>query len=392
MAFCIIYPGLGINQDRDILKYPTFEVNKNEQILKPQSSISTNQTAISLLLGSRYRLARHLVLLVVLLLFLYSAKETTNNSGGFKYGKLLCIYFGFIAMIYTNMYLLVPMFFFKGKYLRYFVLLAATVYFVLLMISFLLGHYFGVTNLSAGNPSHRYEQMGLYTGSVICIAIILVTTTFKLFGRWISDQEKIAEMNTLTLNLELDGLRNQINPHFLFNMLNNVKALIRIDPEKASAVIMKLSEFLRYQLYDNRGSTASLQSELDFLFNLVELEKIRRDNLNISILVNIGPELIREMNLPPNLFTNFVENAIKYSVDISGKGEEIKIWLSLHNRILRFNCTNTRGPDIWNTDDTSSGLGLSNTRRRLELLYPENHFLEITSTASTYAVDLKIPI
>lgn len=355
--------------------------------MKQKPDITTNQIAISLLIGRRYRLERHLLLLVTLLLFLYSAIETTPNTGAFRYGKLLCIYFGFIAMFYINMYMLVPLFFFKGRYLLYFTLLALTVYLVLLTISFFLGHYFQ----GVGTP-HKQEQLGLYTGSVVCIAIILVTTTFKLFGRWIIDREKMSEMNTLALNLELDGLRNQINPHFLFNMLNNVKALIRIDPEKASEVIMKLSEFLRYQLYDNRGSTASLQSELDFLFNLAELEKIRRDNLTISILVDIGPELIGEIILPPNLFTNFIENAIKYSVDVSGKQEEIKICLSLQDRILHFNCINTRVPDIWNTRTTSSGLGLSNTKRRLELLYSGTHFLKIDSTPNAYSVDLKIPI
>lgn len=331
-----------------------------------------------------------MVLLVALLLFLYSTGAIRTDTGAVDYGRLLCTYGGFIAMLYTNMYLLVPLFFFRERYLLYFALLAATVYLVLSIISFLLDRYFTGEPPNGVSPGH--EQLGLYTGGVVCIAIILVSTTFKLFGRWIADREEMAEMNNLALNLELDGLRNQINPHFLFNMLNNVKALIRIDPEKASAVIMKLSEFLRYQLYDNRGSTASLQSELDFLFNLVELEKIRRDNLTISILVDIGPELIGEIILPPNLFTNFVENAIKYSVDIRGEREEIKIWLSLREGVLRFNCTNTRGPDIWNADSSSSGLGLSNTKRRLELLYPESHVLEITSVDTKYSVDLKIPI
>jgi sensor histidine kinase YesM len=360
--------------------------------LKQQADIITSQTAISLLIGRRYRFARHLVLLVVFLIFLYSAIDTRPDAGSFRYGKLLCIYFGFIVMFYANMYLLVPMFFFKGKYLRYFAMLATTVYLVLVVISFILDNYLRETHLSPYTISNEHQQLGLYTGGVICIAIILVTTTFKLFARWITDREKMAEINNLALNLELDSLRNQINPHFLFNMLNNVKALIRIDPELATNVIMKLSEFLRYQLYDNKGTSASLQSELDFLFNLVELEKIRRDNLNIKILVDIIPHRIAEISLPPNLFTNFVENAIKYSVDISGNLEEIKIWLSLKDQILRFNCTNTRGPDIWNADNSDGGLGLSNTKRRLELLYPGNHFLEIHSTATAYIVDLKIPI
>ncbi len=354
--------------------------------MRQQADITTNQTAISVLIGSRFRLARHLMLLVAFLLFLYSAIDTRSDEGTFKYGKLLYIYFSFITMFYINMYLLVPLFFFRGKYLLYFSLLALTVYLVLLLLSVILDHY-----LIEIQPSPD-QQLGLYTGGVICISIIMVTTAFKLFARWITDREKMAEINNLALNMELDGLRNQINPHFLFNMLNNVKALIRIDPEKASNVIMKLSEFLRYQLYENRGETAALRSELDFLFNLVELEKIRRDNLIISVLVDLGPEQISEINLPPNLFTNFVENAIKYSVDVSGKQEEINISLSIEGEFLRFTCTNTKGQDIWSNEDNSGGLGLSNIRRRLTLLFPGNHLLEITSLATAYTIDLKIPI
>jgi LytS/YehU family sensor histidine kinase len=101
--------------------------------------------------------------------------------------------------------------------------------------------------------------------------------------RWTKDNARMAELSNITLNMELNELRNQINPHFLFNMLNNVKALIRTDPEKATTVIMKLSEFLRYQLYENTEEKTSLVTELNFLSNFLNLEKIRRDNLSISI-------------------------------------------------------------------------------------------------------------
>ncbi len=360
--------------------------------MKHESDITSNQRAIALLIGPRYRFFRHLILLLALLLFLYSSGATRGGSAEIRAGRLMSIYIGFIIMLYTNMYLLVPLFFFRGKYLHYFGMLAATVYLVLLLISLVLDNYFLRTTSNADCILEDEEQLGLYTGGLICIAIILVTTAFKLFGRWIADREKMAEMNNIALKLELDGLRNQINPHFLFNMLNNVKALIRIDPEKASSVIMKLSEFLRYQLYDNKGPAGSLQSELDFLFNLVELEKIRRDNLEISILVDIASEDICRINLPPNLFTNFVENAIKYSVDLSGNPEKIWISLSVQAHMLNFSCSNTKGPDIWNDDLNRGGLGLSNTKRRLELLYPGSHALECNSSEDLYNVDLKIPI
>jgi sensor histidine kinase YesM len=360
--------------------------------LNQQTDIIENEWLMSLMICKRYRILRHAVLLITFFAFLYSAMGTPDNGKPIGYGHLLSIYFGFIAMFYINMYVLVPLLFFRGRYFLYLFLLAVTVFCVLNIVSFVLDNYVRSPGAQLEGHQEAHEALGLYTGSVICIAIILVTTTFKLFGRWIQDREKISELNTLTLNMELDGLRNQINPHFLFNMLNNVKALIRIDPEKATTVIMKLSEFLRYQLYENGEAKTSLQGELNFLNNLAELEKIRRDHLMINISIDIKPEVIRSISLPPNLFTNFLENAIKYSVDVNGNEEQIDINLSLQGQILRFKCSNSKGSDIWAAGPKNSGLGLSNINRRLELLYKEGFVLDISSTETTYIVDLAIPI
>jgi LytS/YehU family sensor histidine kinase len=232
----------------------------------------------------------------------------------------------------------------------------------------------------------------LYAGTGVSIAIILVTTMMKLFGQWIKDKERITELNNLTLRMELNELRNQINPHFLFNMLNNVKALIRIDPEKATIVIMKLSDILRYQLYENGEAKTSLQSELDFLSNLAELEKIRRDKLSITLDAAIPPGRLKNIFLPPNLFTTFLENAIKYSVDMTEEQEYIRINISVNDGNLYFTCLNSKGPDIWPADRKNSGLGLANIKRRLELLYKDDFMLKISSTNETYFVDLMIPL
>jgi two-component system, LytTR family, sensor kinase len=202
----------------------------------------------------------------------------------------------------------------------------------------------------------------------------------------------MAELWKITLNMELNGLRNQINPHFLFNMLNNVKALIRTDPEKATTVIMKLSEFLRYQLYENSEEKTSLVAELNFLSNFLNLEKIRRDNLSI----NIDTPEARTMTtvfLPPNLFTTFVENAVKHSVDISSQEAWVKISIAINDGNLHFICSNSKGAVApVPTDNKNSGLGLANIKRRLELLYAGKHSLEIKSTENEYTVNLTIPV
>ena len=346
-----------------------------------------------MLIGKRFRLLRHVTFLIALLLLFISTKQIPQYPGAFKYAHVIFIYPGFVAMFYLNMYVLVPSLFFKARYFLYLFLLTVTVVSILMLITWFLDKYLPLSrnyhNMPAGDHD---DDIGLYTGSVISIALILLSTTFKLFGRWIKDREQIAELNNLTLTMELNELRNQINPHFLFNMLNNVKALIRIDPEKATIVIMKLSEFLRYQLYENGEAKTTLQSELDFLSNLAELEKIRRDKLSIILEAMIPPERLKNIFLPPNLFTTFLENAIKYSVDMTEEPEYIRICISVNEGNLYFNCVNSKGSDIWPVDSKNSGLGLANIKRRLELLYQDDFMLKISSTPEAYSVDLTVPL
>jgi sensor histidine kinase YesM len=351
-----------------------------------------NEKAISLLTGERFRLLRHIVFLIALLLLFVSTKQIPDYPGAFKYAHVTFIYLSFVTMFYLNMYVLVPLFFFKARYFLYLFLLTVTVVGILMLIPCFLDKYLPLSRSYHNTPAAYHNDIGLYPGSVIAIALILMTTTFKLFGRWIKDKEQITELNNLTLTMELKELRNQINPHFLFNMLNNVKALIRIDPEKATTVIMKLSEFLRYQLYENGETKTSLQSELGFLSNLAELEKIRRDKLSITLEAAIPHEHLKNIFLPPNLFTTFLENAIKYSVDMTDEPEYIRMDISVNEGNLYFNCRNSKGPDIWPANRKDSGLGLANIKRRLQLLYQDDFMLKISSTDEAYIVDLTIPL
>ncbi|SEO78042.1 GHKL domain-containing protein [Mucilaginibacter sp. OK283] len=349
-----------------------------------------NDQAINVLINTRYRLLRHIIFLLGLFFFIYSSDWSKEYGEAYRYFRLFDVYFGFVAMTYLNMYVLVPIFFFKGRYFIYMILLILMVFSTLVLVSYLLDAYFEASGIAKSLSDS--DNIGLYAGTGVSIAIILVTTMMKLFGQWIKDKERITELNNLTLRMELNELRNQINPHFLFNMLNNVKALIRIDPEKATTVIMKLSEFLRYQLYENGEAKTSLLSELDFLSNLAELENIRRDKLSVTMEAAIPQGRLKNIFLPPNLFTTFLENAIKYSVDMTEEQEYIRINISVNDGNLYFKCRNSKGPDIWPADRKNSGLGLANIKRRLELLYKDDFMLKISSTDEEYFVDLIIPL
>lgn len=285
------------------------------------------------------------------------------------------------------MYLLVPRFFFRTYYILYIVLLITMGFLGLHAISYVMS-FFAEYQIDEYNE----KRGGVYEGLMMCISIILVTTTVKLLQKWIRDSMKIVELNSLTLNMELNELRNQINPHFLFNMLNNVKALIRTDPEKATVVIMKLSEFLRYQLYENNEERTMLTSEIDFLSNFLNLEKIRRENFEVTIESQNDKRILNSTFIPPNLFTTFVENAVKHSVDISGKESYVKVNIEIKDKNLHFECRNSQNSEFPVPETNYSGLGLANIKRRLELLYKNTFTLDINSTNNEYIVNLIIPV
>ena len=309
----------------------------------------------------------------------------------YKYYRLFSVYIALMTMFYINMYILIPRFFFKGRYILYLVVLLILVMVCLALISNLLNSYFTPERL-VPHQYQTYNERSYYEGTIILAPIILVTTMIKLFQRWTRDNQRIAELKNITLTMELNELRNQINPHFLFNMLNGIKALVRKDSEKATIVILKLSEFLRYQLYENNDEKILLRSEINFLTNFLDLEKLRRDNLSTDISSETTPRIINSIFLPPNLFTTFVENAVKHSVTISGVESYIRIKIEINEGKLYFHCVNSKDPDYRPSSEKHSGLGLANIKRRLELLYADNYVLEITSEENKYTIKLTVPI
>lgn len=349
-----------------------------------------NKQIINFLSEDRFRFLRHAGFLFGLFMLFFYSDFSNQFSGIYKSYRLICIFTVFVVMFYVNMYVLVPLFFFKARYMLYLILLIGLVLAGLALTGYILGII----------EPHRIHMMyevhnrtrSFYEGAMITAPIILLTTTVKLLQRWIQDNERISALKELTLHMELNELKNQINPHFLFNMLNNVKALIRTNPEKASIVILKLSEFLRYQLYENNEQKTALTSEVSFISNFLNLEKIRRDNFSFHIHNQTDEPFFRSVFIPPNLFTTFVENAVKHSVDISGDEAYINIQLAIQNDRLHFSCTNSKSNDEIVADQNHSGLGLINIKRRLELLYQQEYSLDLKSDDHEYSINLIIPV
>jgi sensor histidine kinase YesM len=352
---------------------------------------SKNQKIINFLVDKKFRFLRHILFLFGFLLIVYNSTFSLSYDGVYRYYAIFLLFVIFVAKVYINIYFLVPQFFFKGYYILYLLLLTILVFLGINIIGETLKHFF---------ESHRIvhaEQIrdkirGYYEAFLVVAPIIMMTTTLKLFQKWVEDNRQILELKNLTFLMEINELKNQINPHFLFNMLNNVKALIRKDPEIATVVIMKLSEFLRYQLYENNEEKTSVSSEIKFLSNFLDLEKIRQENLNVSIDSGVDSRILNSTYIPPNLFTTFVENAIKHSVNVQGDPTFVHVDISIKEKQLYFICRNSVDPNYIVSDKKFAGLGLPNIKRRLELLYGKMCTLDINFTNTEYTVSLIIPI
>ncbi|RZK13205.1 MAG: GHKL domain-containing protein [Flavobacterium sp.] len=348
-------------------------------------------TAVShFIVEDRYRLARHLFFLTGVLILLAFSIWTRDIPGPHKYYQLSAVYTSMIMMSYANIYILVPGLFFRGHYIGYFILLFLLVFAFLLSISSLIRHI--PSGMVLVRPADTYPT-GFYDALMTLIPIILVTTMIKLFQRWTSDNAEINELKDTTAAIEMDILRNQLSPHFLFNMLNGIKATMRTDTEKAERMIFKLSDFLRYQLYENTADKTFFRSELDFLSNLIDLEKTRRENFTTSITTAIPREEMNSLLIPPNLFTVFVENAVKHSVSVAQEASYISVHFEkIQNRLCITFCNSKDAVYSNRINKKPGGIGLANIGRRLELLYGNDYQLRTIADENTHTVKLDIPI
>ena len=206
-----------------------------------------------------------------------------------------------------------------------------------------------------------------------------------LLRHWILYNQRVDELQSATLHSELRFLKNQINPHFLFNMLNNANVLIRKNPVEASQVLFKLEDLLRYQMNDNFREHVPLRSDIRFLNDYLNLEKIRRDHFDYSITEEGEIDAIQ---LPALLFIPFVENAVKHNFD-SEHPSYVHLFFKIDNDRLEFRCENSK-PAVAIAKSRVGGIGLTNIRRRLELLYPGRYLLEVAETENQYTVTLKL--
>ena len=214
--------------------------------------------------------------------------------------------------------------------------------------------------------------------------------SYQHHGFWkcmdtLKEREELETLEKTRLEQQLEYLKYQINPHFFMNTLNNIHALVDVNPEQAKMSILKLSKLMRYMLYDSNNGSVTLEKELAFLRNYVELMKMRyseKVHIDVQIPTDESSRLV-----PPLLFISFVENAFKHGVSYV-KDSRIKISVEPGEDSVKFYCGNTKAGTL---NEQPGGIGLENSRKRLDLIYRTDYTLTVADSEDTYEVTLIIP-
>jgi LytS/YehU family sensor histidine kinase len=198
-------------------------------------------------------------------------------------------------------------------------------------------------------------------------------------------RQQLRDEKAKNTEAELAWLKNQINPHFLFNTLNNISSLTQIDPDAAQDAIAQLSDLLRYAMYETNKKTVPIQGEVEFMRNYISLMKLR---CNEKTEVNTTFDVQQNIEIAPLLFISLIENAFKHGVS-SSRPSKIVISLTASENELIFTCDNTNYPKD-DADRSGSGIGLENTRRRLDLMYANRYEWQQSLENDIYHVRIKL--
>ena len=244
-------------------------------------------------------------------------------------------------------------------------------------------------------PDERHRQFALanfYASSLVAILMSAFLAGIALLVHHVRRstviKRQLKEEQQKRTEAELEWLKNQLNPHFLFNTLNNISSLVQIDADKAQDAIAQLSDLMRYAMYETRRETVPIQGEVEFMRNYIELMKLRCSD---KTEVNVQWSMVNgQLEVAPLLFISLIENAFKHGVS-SSRPSKIDIRLEQQDDNLVFTCDNTNFPKD-DTDRSGSGIGLENTRRRLDLIYPGHYTWEQSLEGDIYHVRITLGV
>jgi two-component system LytT family sensor kinase len=329
----------------------------------------------------RNRIFRHILFWTVLYFFdVFLFGFDSERYGLFM--KIVALEMpGMMVLAYVMMYWAIPRFFER----RY-----AEIVFVLTSV-FLACSW--VVHVLFMMVSYYPENVGMWDASKILIrgfylfANAAIAVIIKLSMLWYANQRRVTEMESTRMEAELKTLREQVNPHFLFNTLNNLYGLVEGNPAKAQEMIVGLSRILQFMLHESNQQRIRLGEEVACIRDYINLERVRYGS-NLSVSLNLEPPC-EALEVAPLVIFPFIENSFKHGASESIGSAWINIDFSIFKENFVFKIENSKQP-LAVTSLNGHGIGLKNARRRLELIYGSDHSLQIIDAVDSYLVVLKI--
>lgn len=338
-----------------------------------------------------YKLNNHIELIIMMFIFLVLFLLPvlfTHVQGEISWLHVFKIWKDhslLIPVFAINHWLLIPNQLYRKNYLAYF-------FSIVVLIAVVVSSYYYYdevqnarvntsTNLNRPTPVPPYAELLMYA-----VLIVGVDAGLLFSKKWHETEEKKHMLEKQNSEMQLEILRNQISPHFFMNTLNNIYALIGIDTPKAREAMIKLSKLMRYMLYENENGKVLLSKEFEFIRSYVDLMRLRF--VDDSVIKLSLPENYSDVEIPALLFISYIENAFKYGASYENECR-IRIRFQVENDELLFHCQNIKQTVSGNE---KGGLGLENSKNRLNLLFGNNYTLKINSNTEVFSVDLKIPI
>jgi two-component system LytT family sensor kinase len=303
----------------------------------------------------------------------------------------------FVLASSLNTMWLMPRFFVRKKYLIYFVA------FILVLLSFsilisiynywILQHFPGIEDgyfsaINIGMKGTEISWVNYYLSVIPSVFLVMFLFSIGfLTQQYFQIKKQQDAIRKQQVEAELNLLKSQINPHFLFNVLNSIYSLSLKKSDKAPEIVLKLSDILRYMLYETKQERVALNKELNMIEHYIDIERIRIDSKQQITLKATGDA--QPYVIAPALLIPFVENAVKHGIDSMSEHAYVNISIEISNGTLHFNCINNF-KEV--KAKTVGGIGLENVQKRLQLIYPQKHNLSIKSENAVFMVSLNLKL
>lgn len=328
----------------------------------------------------------HIVFWLVFYFFLVAISQRSHSLATGMLINLISIFFYSIA-VYVNLLYLFPKYLAQQKYSHYIILLCLLILVIVPLES--IAMYFCI--------SHDHITLKSYVTNHINSIFILTffvassSSIYKIINDWFTHQREKVDLQAQTLRSELKYLKSQVNPHFLFNTLNSLYALTLKKSDLAPEIVLRLSEMMRYMLYECNEKVVPLEKEINYIKNYLELEKLRHGD-KFKIEFNLEGET-SGLRIAPLMFMPFIENSFKHGLNSQIQSGYVHINMNVENEKILMRVDNSNPPTMpASQSKRSGGVGLANIRRRLNLIYPNHYYLNIDQTPNSFHVDLNIDL